>query len=401
MAGMEIFGWLTFALTLAYAIRNPKEDPIHAKDLDPYLPWKACLALLVITVLGVFINGTEKVETVYDIGSQRWMFLLASSSFALTLSPPGRRGYQVFLFFISVTAVYGVFQSITGIDLLRPGEHRAVQPLFGPYPPWRTAGWFGSPLHYGYIAGQHVCLPLAVCLLTYKNRTKLFWPSLIAVVLVGASLVTTFTRGAWVAMAIAWLIMAFIAAPRLAGALAAAGAMATAALVGVFPSFRERLLTLVNPAYASNSERWFLWKANWEMFKDYPILGIGYSENENRAKEYVTRLGNPDAFTGHAHNNYLQFLAGTGLTGFIAYMFIISFMLWITWRLYKSLPAQAIWARAIALGALGAQIHLHIGGFTECNFKAGVTSHNTMMVWALVISMSVLNAKKRLPQVAL
>ena len=396
MAGMEIFGWLTFALTAAYVFRRRTPSP-HAQDIAAALPWKSCLLLLVITALGVFINAKNP-EVVFDIGAQRWMFLLASSSFAIALCPPGRKGYRFFLIFISLTACYAIFQSITGIDLTRPGSHRAVQPLTGMHAPWRSAGWFGSPLQYGYIAGMHVCLPLAMVLLTYKQkRTWVFWASLAAVILVGASIVTTFTRGAWIAMALAWFVMAVLAAPRIAGALAAGGAALVVAVTATSETFRTRLFSLFDPAYSSNSERWFLWKANWEMFKDYPILGIGYSENENRAGEYVTRMGKPDAFTGHAHNNYLQFLSGTGITGFLTYMFIITFMLWLTWRLWKTLPKEAVWPRAIALGALGAQIHLHIGGLTECNFKAGATNHNFMMVWALVIAMSVLNAKRTLP----
>jgi O-antigen ligase len=396
MAGMEIFGWLTFLLTTIYAVRRVR-GAISFRDLSPYLPWKSCLLLLVITILGVAINAV-KPEVVYDIGAQRWMILLATSSLAIALCPPGFKGYRFFLFFISVTAVYAVFQSVTGIDLIRPGSHRAVPSLNGTTAPWRSAGWSGSPLQYGYIAGMHVCLPLAMVLLTYKQkRTWIFWCSLAAVVLVGASIITTFTRGAWIAMACAWFVMALIAAPRVAALLTIAGITLTGAAATLSETFRLRLFSLIDPTYTSNSERWFLWKANWEMFKDYPILGLGYSENENRAGEYVTRMGKPDAFKGHAHNNYLQFLSGTGITGLITYLFIISFMLYITYRLWRSLPKDAIWPRAIALGALGAQIHLHVGGFTECNFKAGATNHNVMMVWALVIAMSALNAKRKLP----
>lgn len=386
MAGMEIFGWLTFALTISYVLRPAAE--IKSRDIAPFTPWKACIALLVITILGVAVNAVNP-EVVYDIGSQRWMVLLFSSSLAIALVPPGRRGYRFFLIFISITACYAIFQSATGIDLTRPGSHRAVQPLDGMHAPWRSAGWFGSPLQYGYIAGMHFCLPLAMVLLLRKKREGwLFWGSLAAVVLVGASILTTFTRGAWIAVAAAALVMAWVAAPRLASYIAIGGTAVAAALALTFETVRTRLFQIVDPNHFSNNERLFLWRANWEMFKDYPILGLGYSENENRAGEYVARLGKPDAFTGHAHNNYLQFLSGTGLSGLLTYLFIIGFMIWITYRLWKHLPESALWPRAIALGALGAQVLLHVGGLTECNFKAGATNHNFMMVWALAIAFS-------------
>lgn len=394
MAAMEIFGWLTFVLAFSYILRKPEGESLTLKSFDTFLPWKSTLLLLLITGIGVFVNGNSETDIVFSWGSQRWMFLLFALSIALTVSPPTIKGYRVFLIFTSVVAVYGVFQSITGIDFLRSGN-RAVLPLGleAKVPLWRTAGLFGHPMQYAYIAGMHVCLPLAVGLLTYKRRNQLgwiFWGSVAAYVLITMSLVTSFTRGAWIAMAISHLAVAWFVSPKFAAALTGAGATVVAILFSTVEMFRTRILTLFDTSYHSNSDRLFLWKINWEMFKDYPIFGIGYQENERRAGEYAELLGRPDAFTGHAHNNYLQMLSGTGITGFFAYMFIISFMFWLTLRLWKSLPQEYLWARALALACLGAQLHLHIGGFTECNFKTGVTNHNFMVVWALVVSMTVL-----------
>lgn len=394
MAGMEIFGWLTFLLTVTYALR--KEGRAQALEIANVMPWKICLSLLAITIIGLLVNGTPNTNTIFDIGAQRWIFLLASGSLAMTLCFPTLKGYRVFLIFTSITAVYALVQCATGIDLVRPGEHRAVQPLFGMHAPWRSAGWFGLPLHYAYIAGQHVCLPFAMVLLTYRTRKSsgwLFWGSLGAALLIAASIGTTFTRGAWISVSAAFFVMALIAAPRIAIGLVIAGIAGTGLLMSIWETFRLRMLTLIDPTYFSNSERVFLWKANLEMFKDYPFFGIGYLENENRAGEYVTRMGHPDAFTGHAHSNYLQFLSGTGLTGFLTYLTLIIFMMWLTWRLWKSLPKDALWPRAIALGAIGAQVSLHVGGFTECNFKAGSTNHNFMVVWALVIALTVITSR--------
>lgn len=430
MAGMEIFGWLTFLLTMIFLVRvelsplpapaaAPAEsvaiaptavpsDVLRWRDIEPFLPWKTCLGLLAITAIGLAVNGTAKIDWVYDLGSQRWMFLLLSNSLALAYCFPTFKGYRVFLPFVTLVALYAIVQTFTGLDLLRPGEHRAVQPLdlTASHPLWRSAGLFGSPLEYGYIAGQHVCLPLAIVLLGFSERWQkrrsqnqnlapdfelsqtLFAASMLAVALIGLSVVTTFTRGAWIAMVVSWAVMIFIAERRVALWFAAAGTTVFAALYASVEIFRLRVLSLFDTHYASNSERMFLWKANFAMFRDYPIFGIGYQENEARAGEYVARLGNPHAFTGHAHNNYIQMLSGTGVTGFAAYIVLISFMLWLSWRLWQRIPRENFWHRALALAALGAQIDLHVGGFTECNFKAGVTSHNTMVAWAIVIALS-------------
>jgi hypothetical protein len=396
MAAMELFGWLTFALTWSYAYRHRRDDLFSFDGINEVLPWKALLALMSITIVGIFVNGTAEADKVFIIGSQRWMLLLLSGTLALALWPPTLKGYRVFLVIASVIAAYAVFQSFTGIDLVRPGSHRAVQGLpmsQGSIQLWRSAGTFGSPMGYVYIAGMYACLPLAVALVFPKSESRLRRYSIIAFCLIAASLITTYVRGAWIAMAVAYLVMAGMVSRRFLFTALATGATAFALMYATLAGVRERFQSLFDMQYSSNSERLFLWKMNLEMFKDYPLLGIGYGENESRAGEYAARMGHPDAFTGHAHNNYLQMLAGTGLAGFVAYMFFILFFIYLTIRLWRRLPKEMYWARALTLAALGAQIHLHIGGFTECNFKAGATNHNLMLVLALVASLSLLEIK--------
>jgi O-antigen ligase len=423
MAAMELFGWLTLLLTFSYVWRISRVnfntnsddssqasgpiDTIRFANLDKVLPWKSLLILFAVTVLGILINGLPDANKVYVIGSHRWMLLLTSATLALSLWPPTIKGYRIFLTIASVLAVYAIFQSFTGIDLIRPGEHRAVQPLPlfpGAKQLWRSAGTFGSPMGYVYIAGMYSCLPLAVSLLfakglgndsqsilnKYRNLRIISFLVFITIVL---SLITTYVRGAWIGMAIAYLVMTGLVNRRFLGIAIGSGATAITTLYFFSLGVRERINSLFNLNYTSNSDRIFLWKINWAIFKDYPILGIGYGQNEARAKEYAELLGNPDAFTGHAHNNYLQMLAGTGVIGFAAYLFIIGFFFYLSLRLWHRLPKNLIWPRALILATIGAQIILHIGGFTECNFKAGATSQNLMIVYGLISSLSLLEAK--------
>jgi hypothetical protein len=396
MAGMEIFGWLTFALTMAYALRQPIDSPAPMTPLvRDFLPWKALLGILLVTIIGIFVNGTPEADKVFIIGSQRWMFLLCAFSYALFLAPPRLRGYKFFLFFTGIIAIYAIVQSFTGIDLLRPGEDRAVQPLNirAEIRLWRSAGLFGSPMGYVYIAGFHACLALAVALVFPKNAKRLRLISFAVFILIASSLVTTYVRGAWIAMACAYLAMAWFTSRRVFYWTVGSLSTAFVALFIFLVQFRERIVQLFDIRYASQSDRLELWKMNWHMFRDYPILGIGWEENETRACDYVNCNAYPKPFTGHAHNNFIQALSGMGVTGFTAYMIFIGFFLWLNYRLLKRIPTSLPWARAVALGCFGAQVMLHIGGLTECNFKAGATNHNFMLVLGLVASLSYLEAK--------
>lgn len=83
----------------------------------------------------------------------------------------------------------------------------------------------------------------------------------------------------------------------------------------------------------SGQIRLIVWRGAWEIFKHYPILGSGvetfaYSYYNFRPKEH-NLVSEWDFLYNKAHNEYLNYLANTGLVGFTAYMFfILSFIIW-------------------------------------------------------------------------
>lgn len=63
---------------------------------------------------------------------------------------------------------------------------------------------------------------------------------------------------------------------------------------------------------------------------------------------------------------------------------MIATMMLMTYRLWKVVPRKETWHRTLILGAWGAQIALHVGGLTDCNFKNWQVNHQTMMVWSVI-----------------
>lgn len=398
MAGMEFFGWLTFLAVTTYLLRAKNDSPLQTQTIKTFLklyPYPIFLALLAIVAAGLAFNSAEGTDWLFALGTQRYFLILLSSGVALTLFPPTLKGYKIFLIFTLGVAVYAVFQSITGIDLMRLGSERAVQPLGSPGSSlkiWRSAGFFGSPMQYAYIVGMHSCFPLSYILLHRKKvnetNSSLMKLSNAAFVIIFLSLLTTFTRGAWLAAAVAYTFMIIIADRRKGAIVTSAFASLILILFSIVPVLKDRVISVFDVNYSSNVDRVFIWKMNWEMFKDYPLLGIGYHQNEVRGAEYAAKLGQPDAFIGHAHNNYLQMLAGTGMLGLIVYLLMIGYFFWLNWTVYRKLDGKLLWPRTLALACLGAQVYLHVGGLTECNFKAGATNHNFMIVWAIVLTLA-------------
>lgn len=72
----------------------------------------------------------------------------------------------------------------------------------------------------------------------------------------------------------------------------------------------------------SQVSRLEMWRTAWMIFKDNPVWGVGQKNYKEQAKKYVDRgLVHPAAaHHGHPHNVYLDFLAATGIMGFLLMM---------------------------------------------------------------------------------
>jgi O-antigen ligase len=405
MAGMEIFGWTSAAIVLGllayFKFENrPFENVWFKAD------W-ALVVLFVIVVLGAFITAPEPPlgwGAVTIIGAARFVFLYFLLRLALLWTWSDRVVPRMIYFLIGLAALiglYAVFESYTGIDLIR--KTNATVTAWGTRADgstyYRAAGLFDHPLRYCYSVGMCLCFPFAYLLLGTGSKRK--WDRLwmaLALLAMSAGLLASLARGAWIAVAVAIVIMSFYSGWKRALSTIVLGVVAVGVVLVARPEIGQRLTTIMDSSNESNSSRIRIWKANIEMFKDHPIIGVGYGQNEALNGVYFKRMGIPDdAFKGHAHNNYLQFLSGTGITGFACYMVFILFYLYLSHSTFMLLPKEDVWSRATVLALLGAQLVLHIGGFTECNFKSAQLTHTFMMCCAL-LSVIAVRARRLAPR---
>jgi O-antigen ligase len=83
---------------------------------------------------------------------------------------------------------------------------------------------------------------------------------------------------------------------------------------------------------------------------------------------------------GHAHNNFLEILGGTGLFGALAWLAWWAGVLVLAWRARKiSEPTQ------FALGVLAAFFVFHLNGLTQVNFWEAKVLHQLTFVIAWVL----------------
>lgn len=79
--------------------------------------------------------------------------------------------------------------------------------------------------------------------------------------------------------------------------------------IGLLERFAHTFTTILSGAVSVNelsSGRTDLWRVAWELFKENPILGIGWEQFINH-----------NYYNHEVHNSYLQFLCETGVIGFV------------------------------------------------------------------------------------
>ena len=124
----------------------------------------------------------------------------------------------------------------------------------------------------------------------------------------------------------------------------------------------------------SDIERTSQWKAAIAGFKERPVLGLGYLNFEKMSVPLKIKYNiEADYFGGHAHSNYFEMLASTGIIGFLF------FMLWqISWFI-------EMYRRDDLIGKLGVPfiVVFVVSGLTQATFTLGANLFFIMPVYAL------------------
>lgn len=371
MAAMEILGWplLLFGL---FSFRKQSIPSPFRKTI--WILLSLCAAWAVSQL--IHLPGADQKRL---LGSISWI-LLFWGLFGLMLKTgyqTGIKNIPVVLWTLPVSALYSIYQMFYGWD---PVRKKMIDFAIGDY--YRAIGFFNMPLTFAYVLGLWGALALG-----WAAAEKRFsFVNMIAIFSGGICVLTSFTRGAWLAYSII-LICAFFFFSRRQKIFSL---LVTAILVAGFlqnTSLINRVTSIKNVTTdQSNSQRLILWEAHIEIFKDHPFVGVGYGQTEKLLPEYYEKISHPEMkFYSYAHNIYIQALASGGLLGGLALFAIYFFMFCIGLKLYfrKDLDTQV---RGFGLGSSLAQLYFYIGGFTENNFYDGEVLHSLILVWAITLA---------------
>jgi len=145
----------------------------------------------------------------------------------------------------------------------------------------------------------------------------------------------------------------------------------------------------VTDANFANIERLAHWQAAREMWRDNLWLGVGFGNYAVVYPAYaVGRWQDP---LGHAHNYLLNIGAEAGLAGIIVYLIFWIFTFGLLWLIVQRTSG---FYRAVAAGALGIIVHLHVHNMVDNLYVQGMYLHIAVILGLVsVISLQINKGK--------
>lgn len=199
----------------------------------------------------------------------------------------------------------------------------------------RAFGFNHTPTFYGSF------MLMQFPMMIFAAQQKILSPLWRRVAIVAAGLtlvclVLSMTRGAWLAFVAVVVIFAVLEKKyrRVTAKVCAALAIIFLLVAVASPRIQDRLATLTDANFSSNSERVLMWESAMKIFADYPICGIGqkmffkaYNEQyiSPEAKERPGVIGRGHT---HPHNNFLHRASEGGLIGLASFVGLCAYFFW-------------------------------------------------------------------------
>ena len=209
------------------------------------------------------------------------------------------------------------------------------------------------------------------------------------VILMGANLVLTLTRAAWVSVAIATICLSVY---LIAGALRKLEPvdelwkrvlLASTLIILLFSAslfliprhIKARFQTMIEHPAGFMGERPQWWQTSLELIKKYPLTGIGLG----RFRYEYQRSGPPEQYNVpyHAHNIYLHIAVEHGILSLMVFLWMVAI---ICQQVYGIRQTNDFWGSATFIGASGFLISALIYGLADNILH----QHTVLLFWFIV-----------------
>lgn len=207
-----------------------------------------------------------------------------------------------------IPSALALYQLISGSGLTLPFEG-----IFN-----RIYGTFAHPNLFAYYLLLPICCSLYFTIKEKNQETSRLLYGLVTI-FYSAILVLTYTRGAWLAFFIIIVILGIMRYRALLFLFFVAALFA----YGLVTPIQERINDIINNPYSSVDWRQDLWKDARGYATEKPLLGQG----AGTAKDFIAEKRGPQFGSSDPHNDYLKILLENGLVGLVAYLSLITSLL--------------------------------------------------------------------------
>lgn len=387
MSAMDFFASILFIYTVVAVYKRRSNLRLLFNFLIPAPVWGSVVTLFLVCCIGFAFFSAPGAPVAAVLFEFKWfLFLLALTVFFYFFYD----FYilrKAFLFTLILVCLYTLTAYVFEFDLFGDIDQLGTDTL-------RAGGFFSNPMTFAHSFQFFVLMSLASILVKFfsifsKNQNRLRDKKFVLhALLFGVSVVTVFltmTRGVWLGV-LAAIGLGLILHFRKKAWKSILVLITICILTFIMsPSLQDRFIQTLHPSHSYDSERLVLWKTNWSIFLESPWFGIGYGENKRLLRHYYDKYGVPEMqFEGHAHNQYLHFLAGTGIFGLAAYLVLYVYFIFLGASLYLNKKVKTP-ERIIALGSFMGLVCFLIGGVVESNFQHAKLKYMLVMIWALLL----------------
>jgi O-antigen ligase len=348
----------------------------------PRVLWPAGLFLgLSLAACWLSPNRAHSLET-----WRRWMLVFVAVYAADALSQPLRLRAVLgsLLFFGGLTCLGAVLWALRG-PLGAVAEGQALMEVLGRWTEmgeWRAHSGSGGFMVLGTSSMVAGVFFSGLALEDARFRRPLALACLAAM---GAALLLTFTRGAWLGALAGLALLLPLRRPKLA-----LGAGAILLLLAAMPGspVRDRLAQGLDMSRDSTRERVYMAQAGLAIAQDHPWFGVGDAMHSwdgqlgyyrrympAAAKQWESLRGKEQ---GHLHNNLVQVAAAYGLPALLSLLLLFAGLAWAAWR--QRLAATPL-ARGCGIGLAAALLAWWVNGLFEYNFGS---LQSSFVLWGLV-----------------
>ena len=277
------------------------------------LPFDVPVAIfLLIGAASVFLSSARSFELIYNYCSLVGVYGLTYLLVGQTIRTPEqvKQVAQALGASAVLVVLWGFFQFIFGVDA---ADVKWTDPDAFPELRKRIFSTLENPNVLAGYLDIFICLALGLLAKVERRSQKIIL--VVAIILLVACLTMTYSRGAFITIAIVFAVYGVLKDWRVI--------LFLAAIVGLIAysdaTFTNRILSAFSMGDSSEGVRVGIWVSTFAMISDHPFAGVGWGAYQYVYPQYNYYVADPNIIIYHAHNIYLNYAAEIGIVGALAF----------------------------------------------------------------------------------